>query len=133
MGWCTRPWDIAVNSVGEIIVAVNDKNIVVLDKEGKRLRCIECSQHQIGGLQSVAVDNEDNIYFTGWRSNKIGKSNCYCDKLQVREVQQVKDPGYIDIAVVGDEVMITEQNNKGHIMVYERELNYVRQITGRLH
>ena len=78
-GGVTRPWDIAVNSVGEIIVAVNDKNIVVLDKEGKRLRCIERSQHQIGELQSVAVDNEDNIYFTGWRSTVLPTIRIYPD------------------------------------------------------
>ena len=130
-GGVTEPIYIAINSVGEIIVAEDNRDIVVLDKEGKKLRCIERSQHQIDGLQSVAVDNEDNIYFIGCRSNKIGKSNRNCDKLQVREVQQVKGPGYFDIAVVGDEVMVTEQNNKGQIMVYERELNYVRQITGR--
>ena len=130
-GGVTEPIYIAVNSVGEVIVAEDNRDIVVLDKEGKRLRCIERSQHQIDGLQSVAVDNEDNIYFIGCRSNKIGKSNRNCDKLQVCEVQQVKGPGYTDIAVVGDEVMVTEQNNKGHIMVYERELNYVRKITGR--
>ena len=109
-----------------------NRDIVVFDKEGKRLRRIERSQHQIDGLRSVAVDNEDNIYFIGYSSNKIGKSNRNCDKLQVRgEVQQVKGPGYIDIAVVVDEVMVTERNNKGQIMVYDRKLNYVRQITGR--
>ena len=123
--------NITVNSVGEIIVAEADKDIVVFDKEGKKLKRIKRSQHQIDGLQSVAVDNEDNIYFTGCRSNKIGMSNRNCDKLQVREVQQVKSPGYIDIAVVGDEVMVTERHNEGQIMVYDRELNYVRQITGR--
>ena len=127
----TWPHDITVNSVGEIIVAEYNRDIVVLDKEGKRLRRIEHSQHQIDGLRIVAVDNEDNIYFIGLNSNKIGKSNRNCDKLQVREVQQVKGPGYLDIAVVGDEVMFTECNNKGQIMVYDRELNYVRQITGR--
>ena len=130
-GGVTKPSGITVNSVGEIIVAEANKDIVVFDKEGKRLRRIEQSQLQIDGLQSVAVDNEDNIYFTGWSSNKIGESNRNCDKLQVREVQQVKVPGHIDIAVVGDEVMVTEHNNKGQIMVYDRELNYVRQITGR--
>ena len=131
--WCgiTDPWDIAVNSVGEIIVAELYRDIVVLDKERKRLRGIEHSQHQIDKLQGVAVDNEDNIYFIGSSSNKIGKSNRNCDKLQVCEVQQVKHLGYIDIAVVGDEVMVTERGNKGQIMVYDRELNYVRQITGR--
>ena len=130
-GGVTRPWDITVNSVGEIIVAELNRDIVVFDKEGKRLRHIEYSQHQIGELQSVAIDNEDNICFIGSRSNKIGKSNRNWDKLQVREVQQVKGPGYIDIAVVGDEVMVTERSNEGQIMVYDRELNYVRQITGR--
>ena len=129
-GGVTRPCDITVNSVGEIIVAEYNGDIVVFDKEGKRLRRIERSQHQIGELRSVAVDNEDNIYFTGSRSNKIAKSNRNCDKLQVREVQQVKAPGYRDIAVVGDEVMVTECNNEGQIMVYDRKLNYVRQITG---
>ena len=130
-GGVTDPFDITVNSVGEIIVAELDRDIVVLDKEGKRLRRIECSQHQIDGLQSVAVDNEDNIYFIGLSNNKIGKSNRNCDKLQVREVQQVKGPGYYNIAVVGDEVTVTERYNEGQIMVYDRELNYVRQITGR--
>ena len=130
-GGVTGPLDIAINSVGEIIVAEDNRDIVVFDKEGKRLRQIKHSQHQIDELQSVAVDNEDNIYFIGLRSTKILKSNRNYDKLQVREVQQVKRPGHIDIAVVGDEVMVTERNNKGQIMVYDRELNYVRQITGR--
>ena len=130
-GGVTGPWDIAVNSVGEIIVAELNRDIVVLDKEGKRLRHIEHSRHQIDGLQGVAVDNEDNIYFIGSSSNKIGKSNRNWDKLQVREVQQVKGPGYNNIAVVGDEVMVTKRSNEGLIMVYDRELNYVRQITGR--
>ena len=106
-GGVTKPFGITVNSVGEIIVAEAGKDIVVLDKEGKRLRHIEHSQHLIDRLRSVAVDNEDNIYFIG-SSNKIGKSNRNCDKLQVHEVQQVKGPGYYDIAVVGDEVMVTE-------------------------
>ena len=130
-GGVTKPWDIAVNSVGEIIVAELNRDIVVLDKEGKRLRRIECSQHQIDELRSIAIDNEDNIYFIGLSNNKIGKSNRNCDKLQVREVQQVKRPGHLNIAVVGNEVMVTERSNEGQIMVYDRELNYVRQITGR--
>ena len=130
-GGVTDPCGITVNSVGEIIVAEYKGDIVVFDNEGKRLRHIEHARHQINGLRSVAVDNEDNIYFIGWSSNKIGKSNRNCDKLQARKVQQVKGPGYLDIAVVEDEVMVTEFSNEGQIMVYDRELNYVRQITGR--
>ena len=129
-GGVTNPCDITINSVGEIIVAEYEGDIVVFDKEGKRLRRIKHSRHQIDGLQSVAVDNDDNIYFIG-SSKIIGKSNRNCDKLQVRVVQQVKGPGYLDIAAVGDEVMVTERNNRGQIMVYDRELDYVGQIIGR--
>ena len=125
------PYGIAVNSVGEVIVAEYKQGVVVFDKEGKRLRSIKHSQSKINlnYVQDVAVDSEDNIYFIGFISNKIGKSNRNCDKLLVRQVQQVKGPGYIGIAVVGDEVMVTENNNEGQIMVYDRELNYVRQIS----
>ena len=110
-GGVTGPLGLVVNSVGEIIVAESGGDIVVFDKEGKRLRSIERSKHQVEELRSVAVDSEDNIYFIGYRNNKVGMSNRNCDKLQVREVQQVKGPGYLDIAVVGDEVMVTEWKN----------------------
>ena len=134
-----KEWDgfigahsIAVNSVGEVIVAEYKGDIVVLDKDGKRLRSIDRSQHQLEKLRCVAVDNEDNIYFIGEVDNKIGKSNRNGKKLKVREVHQVKGPGHIDIAVVGDEVMVTEQNNESQIMVYDRELDYIRQISSRI-
>ena len=44
------------------------------------------------------------------------------------EVKQVKGPGHIGMTVVGDEVMMCERDNKGTIMVYDRELKYVRRI-----
>ena len=127
----TKPFNIAVNSVGEVAVAEYNVGIVVLSTEGKKLRSIEFSHHQIDKLRCVAIDKKDNIYFIGETSNKLGKSNRTCDKLQVHEIQQVKGPGYLDIAVLGDEVMVTERYNEGQIMVYDRELNYVRHIKGR--
>ena len=39
-------------------------------------------------------------------------------------------PGHDDVAIVGNEVMVTECGNGGMIMVYDRELKYVRQIDG---
>ena len=125
-----RPISIAVNSMGEVIVAEFDGDIVVLDKEGKKLRSIKESQHQMNCLTGIAVDSEDNIYFVGTDDNKIGKSNRNCDKIQVCEGQQVEGSGYIDIAVVGDEVMVTENQNRGYITVYDRELHYIRKISG---
>ena len=48
----------------------------------------------------------------------------------VVKVKQVQGSGHLGVAVVGDEVMVCEHGNEG-TMVYDRQLKYVRQITGR--
>ena len=125
-----RPWGITVNTVGEILVTESSGDVVMLDRDGTRLRSINSSEHQFECLQGVAVDNGDNIYISDDDTNRIFKSNKNCSKVKVHEVHQVKDPGHIDVAVVGDKVMVTEWGNKGVISVYNRELKYVRQIVG---
>ena len=125
-----NPSGITVNTIGEIIVAEYGGDVVVLDKEGKRLRSIFRSEHQFESLRSIAVDSDDNMYFTDIDTNHIFKSNKNCSKVQVHKVQQVTGLGHLDVAVVGDEVMVTERHNEGRIMVYNRELKYVRQIIG---
>ena len=127
-GGFLKPIGLAVNSVGEIIVTEYNGNVVVLDKEGKRLRNVNHSEHQIKHLLGVAVDKEDNMYFTDEGTNRIFKSNKDCSKVDVYRVNQVKGPGHLDIAVVESEVMVTERGNNGRIMVYNRELEYVREI-----
>ena len=122
------PYGITVNTVGEIIVAEVAGDIVVLDKKGRRLRSINHSEHQFQSLRCVSVDGEDNIYFTDVRTNQIFKSNKNCSNVQEYKVQQVNGPGHVGVAVVGDKVMVTECGNGGRIMVYDRELKYVRQI-----
>ena len=124
------PYDITVNTAGEIIVAEYKGDVVVLDKEGRRLRSINHSEHHFPSLQGVAVDGEENIYFTALSTNQIFMSNKNYSKVQEYKVQQVKGPGHYSVAVVGDEVMVTERVNGGRIMVYDRELKYVRQIVG---
>ena len=52
-------------------------------------------------------------------------------RVKLHQVKQVQGPGQLSMAVVGDEVMVCERGNKGTIMVYDRQLKYVRQITGR--
>ena len=123
------PKGITVNSVGEIIVAEVKGDVVVMDRDGTRLRSVNSSDHQFEHLQGVAVDSEDYIYFTDL-TNRIFKSNKNCREVKVHKVKQVQGPGHYDVAVVGDEVMVTEHGYKGVIMVYSRELKYVRQIVG---
>ena len=122
------PIGITVNTAGEIIVTEYEGDIVVLDKGGQRLRNINHTEHKFIYLHGVAVDGEDNIYFTDAGTNQIFKSNC--SKVQEYKAQQVEGPGHDGAAVVGDEVMVTECGNGGRIMVYDRELKYVRQIDG---
>ena len=125
-----NPRGITVNTAGEIIVTEYMGDVVVLDKEGRRLRSINHSEHHFQSLQGVAVDGEENIYFTDLWTNQIFKSNKNCSNVQEYKVQQVEGPGHYSVAVVGDEVMVTERGNGGRIMVYDRELKYVRQIVG---
>ena len=124
-----EPWGITVNSVGEIVVAEVKGDVVVMDRDGTRLRSVNSSDHPFYYLRGVAVDSEDNIYFTD-RTSRIFKSNKNCREVRVHQVKQVKSPGHYAVAVVGDEVMVTECGNEGVIMVYSRELKYVRQIVG---
>lgn len=44
------------------------------------------------------------------------------------EVKQLKCPGHGGVAVIDDEVMVCERENRGMIMVYDRDLNYKRSI-----
>ena len=102
------PYGITVNTAGEIIIAEYQGDVVVLDKEGRLLRSINHSEHKFQSLRGVAVDGEDNIYFTSGGTNQIFKSNKNCSKVQEYKVQQVNGPGHVSVAVVGDEVMVTE-------------------------
>ena len=114
--------------------ATNNNNtyiILCLNNKGKILSCVECLQHQMKHVQAVTIDTEDNIFFAEHFTNKIGKANRNCDRVQVYEVPQARGPGHLAIAVVGNEVMVTEYKNTGQITVYDRELNYVRCITSR--
>ena len=118
---------VTVNSEGEVIVCELSRDIIKLDKEGKKHVIVKHPTTTLN-LSDVATDKEDNIYCTDWKINKVLR----CDKngrnIRVYEVQQVEGPGHRGVAVVGDEVMLCEIGSKGTIMIYNRELEYVRRI-----
>ena len=122
------PTCVTVNSVGEVVVSESGRDVIIFDKEGKRLRSV---QHNVTCCCGVAVDGEDNIYCIDFASNKIKRCNRNGGSVKVHQVKQVQGSGHLGVAVVGDEVMVCERDNEGTIMVYDRELKYVRQITGR--
>ena len=124
----SHPYGVTVNSEGEVIVCEYLGDIVKLDKERKKHVIVKHSTTTLSHLSDVATDKEDNIYCTDWNTNKVLR----CDKngrnVRVYEVQQVKGPGHRGVAVVGDEVMLRECGSEGTIMIYNRELEYVRRI-----
>ncbi len=122
------PAGITTNSVGEVIVAEYYTDIVKIDKEGKKTVLVGHSKTKLNSLSSIATDEEDMIYCTSEDSNKILRCDKNGGNVQVHEVQQVKGPGYWRVAVVGDEVMVCERNNRGTILVCDREVKYVRRI-----
>ena len=123
-----RPTGITVNSVGEILVSEYRGNIIKFDTEGNRRTLVE--QNRVNTLLKIAVDDEDNIYCIDNNSNRILRCDRNGGNIQVQEVKHVKK-GQRGVAVVGEEVMVCVKDNRGTIMVYDKELNYVRPIKHR--
>jgi len=119
------PCGIALSSAGELVVAGSKGEVVILNKNGTKVKSF------IKDLGCFAVDDKDYIYFVDNCSNQIGKSNLKFDPLNEYEVDQIYGLGHIYIAVYGDEVMVTEYNNVGQIMVHDKNLDYKRCIFGR--
>ena len=135
LGKPVKVWDgincacgITTNSVGDVIVTKQYGDIVKLESKGKTSVLVKYSDSKLTTLVNVSTDDEDNIYCTDYYSNKVMKCNKNGGNVQVHEVKQVQGPGHYEVAVVGDEVMLCERCNKGTIMVYDRELKYVRRV-----
>ena len=120
------PTGINVNSSREILFTEYARNIIKLtpDKQVKTL----VVQQELQKLWSITVDYEDNIYCTCRDTSKILRSDGDGGNVQVKEVKQVNGRGFLDVAVIGDEVMMCEANCDGSIVVFDKELNYLRHI-----
>ena len=120
------PVGITVNSSREILFTEFKRNIIKLtpDKQVKTL----VAQQELQELWNITVDCEDNIYCTCGATSKILRSDRNGGNVQVKEVKQVKGRGYSDVAVIEDEVMMCEANCNGTIVVFDKELNYLRHI-----
>ena len=124
----TYPTGITVNSVGEILVSERRGNIIKFDTEGNRRTLVE--QDRVNAVRKIAVNGEDKIYCIEKTSNTILRCDRNGGNIQVQEVKHMKE-GLRGLAVVGEEVMVCGKDYKGTIMVYDKELNYVRSIEHR--
>ena len=103
-------------------------NIIKLYTEGNRSTLVE--QNRVNALRMIAVDDEDNIYCIEETTNRILRCDRNGGNIQVQKIKHVKH-GQGGLAVVREEVMVGVLDNRGTIMVYDKELNYVRRIEHR--
>ena len=119
----TRPCDVAVTTTGNIIVTSSSCGAAVFDKSGKKV--IDLLGLGMTSCCGVAVDNTDgSIYISNWNTKVIILSQEY--KL-LQELTGNGGSQYRYIAVVGGEVMVSE-GSKNVVMVYTKDLTYVRQF-----
>ena len=115
------PYDVDVTPAGNIIVA-ESKKVAMFDKNGKKLKELKGSEFGFDDPYGVAIDSTDgSMYIT---------SNSQIVKLSpdFKQEQVVNTSGsyYRGVKVVGDEVMVCDY--EGGVMVYTKELKYVRKI-----
>ena len=122
----SRPGGITENSRGDLLVTEQNGSITKFDVNGKREKLV--TQNELKSLFCIAVDDEDNMYCIDEFSNKI----LTCDKngrnVRVHQVKLEKGVGRNALCIVQNNLLISELHFYGAIMVYDRELNYVRCI-----
>ena len=121
------PTSMASTSKGEIVVASQKRDLIILKNKEKRTVNMV---HEMKGLHYLAVDSKDIVYLVSFL-NQIGKLDMNSGVLNRYEVNQLKGPGHICIAVYGDEVLVTENCNANQMIVYDKSLQNRRCITGR--
>ena len=121
---------VAFNSIGKVVIIDHVHYFLVFYDGHKILKslkrdCLPYGSEPVG----LATDDEDYVYCTTWTRNgsnilKFKKDGCI-----VKKVQADASSDYMGVAVVGDEVMVCDARTGGTIVVYDRELNYLRRIT----
>ena len=127
------PWFLTVNSLNEVIVSDSDRDVVIMNKQGERLRNISKTQHGFEYVSGVAVDKDDNIYVSDNGNHCLYKFNKNGELLE-RVGKNGSGPGEFDsplgVAVAGDCVFVCDHDNH-RVQVLTRELQPVKQFGSR--
>ena len=118
-----QPFDIVINSVGDVLVAEQEGDVVVLDKTGKRLHCIQRSLHGFKRLKGITLDSEDNVYVTDCQCNGLFKFDKNY-KLVNKIILENFDPR--GVTVVNEHVIATQHSKPA--FVFTRNLRFIRAI-----
>ncbi len=122
----TSPYDIAVNSKGDMVVTEYcGGGVVVLDKKGEKLKSLKGSDFNIVMPTGVAFDDEDSMYIIGSKNCIIVKLNRNCNLVKKMTTKQYFWPR--GVTVVGDNIMVCD-GKRNHVMIFTKELEWVRNI-----
>ena len=123
----SRPNGITENSRGDLLaIEQSSGSIIKFDVNGKREKLV--TRKELKALCCTAVDDEDNIYCIDEDSNKILTCHKNGRNVRVHQVKLEKGVGRIALCIVKNNLLISERGFDGAIVVYDRELNYVRCI-----
>ena len=124
-----QPTDIAINSAGEVLVAEEYDDVVVLDKSGKKLHSIAKSQHHFKRLSGIVVDKDDAIYLLDRGSRKLFKfdQNYELVKVVTGEGQGLDLFNSWGITFCGDQVIVGSRNPP-YLYIFHTNLELNRKI-----
>ena len=127
------PWYLTINSSNEVIVSDYGRDVVIMNKQGERLRSISKTQHGLKSVCGVAVDKDDNVYVSDFGNHCVYKFNKNGELLE-RVGKRGSGPGEFDypqgVAVAGDRVFVCDRDNH-RVQVLTRELQPVKQFGSR--
>ena len=113
------PIDIAINSAGELLVAEEGGDVIIIDKRGKKV------QYDFKNLYGISIDKDDNIYLVDQGSGKLFKIN--------RNFEQVKEFNVKNtwgIAVAKEQVIVGSRDYPHPTChVLDRDFNLEMTIT----
>ena len=124
------PIDIAINSVGEVIIAEQGGGIAVIHKSGRIIHSsIDGEQSGSLKLEGIAVDSEDNIYVTDNHGGNLFKLNKYCQQIKKvgRDCEGLEDFDPWGVTVFQEQVIITQSTRP--LLCFTRDLELVQKIS----
>ena len=128
IGGVNGPIDIAINSAGEVLVAKEYGDVVVLDKSGKKLYNIAKAQYHFKDLRGIAVDKDDNIYLTDQGSSKLFKFNQNHELIKViGQGQGLEQFNPWGISVCGEQIIVGSRSPP-YLYIFHTNLELDRKI-----
>jgi outer membrane protein assembly factor BamB len=125
IGGVEDPIDIAINSVGEMLVAEQFGDVIAIDKKGKKVQSIHKVQYGFKKLRGIVVDRDDNIYLTDQGSSKVFKFNRNYKLVKELSTENINAWG---IVVVKEQVVMGSRGHPTCLHVLDRELNLEKTI-----